>query len=171
MPNSPNVTPMTPEEVAAIIADYCCVCAHNYSNNDYCPTCQGRNNFKLDTHGLTNRLLATLDAANERIAELTKPPHCIEVDGMHQCSHCGTSLRADSPDAVHIAELEQLVAAYRTMRFADSRQSKQWAQADVILFRLEADTGREVRNADKQLAIARAETPNAGGKEKRNGSD
>ena len=42
----------------------------------------------------------------EEIAQLKEKPTCIPTDGGYECSHCGTSLRADSPDAEKIAKLE-----------------------------------------------------------------
>ena len=154
MPNKP--TPLTADELRKADESYC-----HFQHIDvvYVP------------NDVIPRILATVTDRDKRIAELERPPHCIEIDGMHQCSHCGTTLRADSPDCQRVETLERLVAVYRAVRVANmypipnAGEFELMQQLDPLNHVSAFDRIAGGIERDALLALARAERPDAGGEE------
>jgi len=110
---------------------------------------------------LLKRILATLDAANKRIAELEA-----ELDRQYDVIHGmhGEYQQIWLEKDKRIAELERLVAAWKAYAIAEDTDAEIIARQ--VLTRFGEPAEFPLGESSKQLAIARAQTLNVGGEEK-----
>jgi len=107
------------------------------------------------------RFLATLGAANKRIAELEA-----ELDRQYDVIHGmhGEYQQIWLEKDKRIAELERLVAAWKAYAIAEDTDAEIIARQ--VLTRFGEPAEFPLGESSKQLAIARAQTLNVGGEEK-----